>query len=212
MGTSMPRVDIPAKLTGGAAYVQDMRLPGMLHARAIRQPSVGREAAWISTPAPIERMQGVVKVVREGSYLAVVAEKEWQAIKAMRALAAAARWQETATLPDEATVLETIRALPARDIPVLTWKAPAGAPVKRLKARYTRPYMMHGAIGPSCAVAQLVDGMMTVWTHTPGRLSAARRAGRPAADAARNRFIASMSRAPAATAITAPTMSPATPR
>jgi nicotinate dehydrogenase subunit B len=167
IGTSMPRIDIPAKLTGGVAYVQDLRLPGMLHARAIRQPSVGAKLLDFDS-GPVERMTGVVKVVREGSYLAVVAEKEWQAIKAMRALAAAAKWEETATLPDEATVLEKIRGLPARDIPVLTWTATAAAPVKRLKARYTRPYLMHGAIGPSCAVAQLVDGRMTVWTHTQG--------------------------------------------
>jgi nicotinate dehydrogenase subunit B len=167
MGTPMPRVDVPAKLTGGAAYVQDIRLPGMLHARAIRQPSVGAKLLDFDI-GPVERMSGVVKVVREGSYLAVVAEKEWKAVKAMRALAAAAKWEETATLPDQATVLNTIRGLPARDIPVLTWKASAGAPVKRLRARYTRPYMMHGAIGPSCAVAHLVEGKMTVWTHTQG--------------------------------------------
>jgi CO/xanthine dehydrogenase Mo-binding subunit len=167
MGTPMPRVDIPAKVTGGASYVQDLRLPGMLHARAVRQPSAGAVLGEFDS-GPVERMKGVVKVVREGSYLAVVAEQEWQAIKAMRALAAVAPWQETATLPDEATVTDTIRALPARDIPILTWTAPAGAPVKRIKARYTRPYMMHGSIGPSCAVAQLVDGMMTVWTHTQG--------------------------------------------
>lgn len=167
MGTSMPRVDIPAKLTGGASYVQDIRLPGMLHARAVRQPSVGAKLLAFD-PGPIERMKGVVKVVREGSYLAVVAEKEWQAVKALRALEAAAKWEETASLPDEATVLETIRALPARDIPVLGLKNEAGAPVKRLKARYTRPYMMHGAIGPSCAVAHFVDGKVTVWSHTQG--------------------------------------------
>jgi nicotinate dehydrogenase subunit B len=167
MGTPMPRIDIPAKLTGGVAYLQDLRLPGMLHARAVRQPSVGARLLDFDT-APVERMAGVVKVVREGSYLAVVASKEWQAIKAMRALASAAKWEETATLPDQATVLETIQALPARDIPVLTWKGPAGAPVKRLQARYTRPYLMHGSIGPSCSVAQLVDGTMTVWTHTQG--------------------------------------------
>ena len=125
MGRSMPRVDIPAKLTGGAAYVQDLRLPGMLHARAVRQPSVGAKLLDFDT-GPVERMNGVVKVVRDGNYLAVVAEKEWQAIKAMRALEAAAKWQETATLPDQATILDTIRALPARDIPVLTWQAPAG--------------------------------------------------------------------------------------
>ncbi len=167
MGTSMPRVDISAKLAGGAAYVQDIRLPGMLHGRAIRQPSVGARLLEFDT-GPIERMPGVVKVVREGSYLGVIAVKEWQAIKAMRALSAAAKWQETARLPDEATVLDTIRALPAKDIPVLAWAAPAGPAVKRLKARYTRPYIMHGAIGPSCAVAQLVDRRMTVWTHTQG--------------------------------------------
>jgi nicotinate dehydrogenase subunit B len=167
IGASMPRVDIPAKLTGGAAYVQDLRLPGMLHARAIRQPSVGAKLLDFDT-APVERMPGVVKVVREASYLAVVAEGEWQAIKAMRALATEAKWQETATLPDEATVLEKLRALPAKDISVLNWSAPAGAPAKRLQARYTRPYMMHGAIGPSCAVAWFADGQMTVWTHSQG--------------------------------------------
>lgn len=167
MGTPLPRVDIPAKLTGGQAYVQDMRLPGMLHARAIRQPSVGAKLLDFDT-GPIEKMPGVVKVVREGSYLAVVARKEWQAIKAMRALEAAAQWRETASLPDQATVLDLLRGLPARDIPVLDWNGEAGAPVKRMKARYTRPYLMHGAIGPSCAVAQLVDGTMTVWTHTQG--------------------------------------------
>jgi nicotinate dehydrogenase subunit B len=167
MGTPMPRIDIPAKLTGGVAFLQDLRLPGMLHARAIRQPSVGARLLDFDT-SPIERMPGVVKVVREGSYLAVVAGKEWQAIKAMRALTTASQWEETATLPDEATVLDTIRALPSREIPVLTWKAEAGAPVKRLKARYTRPYLMHGAIGPSCSVALFDGGTMTVWTHTQG--------------------------------------------
>ncbi|HEY2132075.1 MAG TPA: molybdopterin cofactor-binding domain-containing protein [Acetobacteraceae bacterium] len=167
MGRPMPRIDIPAKLTGSAAYVQDLRLPGMLHARAIRQPSVGAKLLEFDT-APVERLPGVVKIVREGNYLAVVAAKEWQAIKAMRALAAAAKWQETASLPEESTILQTIRSLPTRDIPVLTWKADAGAPERRLQARYTRPYVMHGAIGPSCAVAQLIDGTMTVWTHSQG--------------------------------------------
>ncbi len=167
MGTSMPRIDIPAKLTGGAAYIQDLRLPAMLHARAIRQPTPGAVLLAVDT-APVQRLPGVVKVVREGSYLAVVAMKEWQAIKAMRVLATLAQWQRTAALPDEATVLQTIRSLPAHDIPVLTWTGPAGSPAKRLQARYTRPYIMHGSIGPSCALAHLVDGHMTVLTHSQG--------------------------------------------
>lgn len=167
MGKPMPRVDIPAKLTGGAAYVQDMRLPGMLHARVIRQPSPDAVLLAVD-PGPISQMQGVVKVLRRGNWLGVVARTEWQAVRAMRALAAASIWEETASFPDEATVPETIRALPARDIPILNWSAATAPATTRLKARYTRPYLMHGAIGPSCAVAQWDNEVMTVWTHTQG--------------------------------------------
>jgi nicotinate dehydrogenase subunit B len=167
MGTAMPRIDIPAKLTGGAAYVQDMRLPGMLHARAVRQPSAGAVLLRADTDG-VARMPGVVRVVREASYLAVVAEREWQAIKAMRALAASVEWQESATLPVQADAPALIRSLLARDIPVLNWTNPAAPAVKRISALYTRPYQMHGAIGPSCALAVSGDDGVTVWTHTQG--------------------------------------------
>ncbi len=172
IGQPMPRVDIPGKVTGGAAYVQDLRLPGMLHARIVRQPSAGAVLRDVDAGAA-ERMAGVVKVVREGSFLAVIATSEWPAIKAARALAAAAHWDETARLPDENTIIETIRALPARDIAVLNWQAPSAPAVRHLTARYSKRYLMHASIGPSCAVAHLTqtdDGtkLMTVWTHTQG--------------------------------------------
>jgi nicotinate dehydrogenase subunit B len=182
MGKPMPRVDIPAKLTGGAAFVQDMRPAGMLHGRAVRQPSPGAELVRVDIDT-VARMPGVVKVVREKHYLAVVATREWQAIKAMRALAASAVWRESATLPVQSEAAAVIRGLPARDIPVLTWTnpsgpapfgpapfgpAPSGPAAKRISARYTRPYQMHGAIGPSCALAVFNDDGLTVWTHTQG--------------------------------------------
>jgi nicotinate dehydrogenase subunit B len=167
MAMPMPRIDIPAKLTGGAAYVQDMRPAGMLHARAVRQPSPGAVLLSVDTDA-VAGMPGVMKVLRDGNYLAVVAKKEWQAIKAMRALTASAEWRETATLPEQAKAAEIIRSLPARDIPVLTWSNPAMPPIRRISARYTRPYQMHGAIGPSCALAVYSDDGVTVWTHTQG--------------------------------------------
>ncbi len=167
MGTALPRIDIPAKLSGGAAFVQDLRPEGMLHARAIRQPSAGAELLTADTDA-VALMPGVLKVVKQGSYLAVVAVKEWHAIKAMRALAASATWRESATLPDQRQAAAVIRGLPARDIPVLNWSHPAAPEVKRISARYTRPYQMHGAIGPSCALALYDDSGLTVWTHTQG--------------------------------------------
>ena len=80
MGQPIPRVDIPAKVTGGAAYVQDMRLPGMVHARIVRPPSYGAQLTDCDTSA-IEKLPGVVKVIRDGNFLAVVAAKEFLAVK-----------------------------------------------------------------------------------------------------------------------------------
>ena len=166
IGTPMPRVDIAAKVTGGVAFIQDMRLPGMLHARAVHAPG-GAALRHVDTDA-VARMPGVVKVVQEGSYLAVVAEREWQAVKAWYALSAAAEWEKPAPLPQPASIHQTLLALPAKDIEVLRWSAPAAAPGMLFSARYTRPYLMHASIGPSCALALFEDGAMTVWTHTQG--------------------------------------------
>ena len=85
IGQSVPRVDIPAKVTGGVAYVQDLRLPGMLHARVVRPPSYSAQLTDCDSTA-VEQLPGVVKVVRDGNFLAVVTEKEFQAVKAMLAL------------------------------------------------------------------------------------------------------------------------------
>jgi nicotinate dehydrogenase subunit B len=167
VGTSLPRVDIPGKLTGGVAYVQDMRLPGMLHARVVRQPSPGARLRSVDTEL-IEEMAGVEKVVRDGDYLAVVATREWQAVQAWRALSNSAQWSEDAKLPEQNSVHSTLQALPAREIEVLTWTGVAAAPVQRLQARFTKPYLMHGSIGPSCAVAVSTDEGVAVWTHTQG--------------------------------------------
>ncbi|GAC1338779.1 MAG: xanthine dehydrogenase family protein molybdopterin-binding subunit [Acetobacteraceae bacterium] len=167
IGTPVPRANIPPMVTGGQAYLQDMRLPGMLHARIVRQPRPGASIAALDTK-PIETAPGVVQVVRDGNFLAVVAVGEWQAIKAARALAAAVRWEGGAPFPDGATVLERIAAAPHRDIPILDRSGASDPAAKQLKARYTKPYVMHGSIGPSCAVAQLDGGMMTVWSHTQG--------------------------------------------
>jgi nicotinate dehydrogenase subunit B len=167
MGERIQRVDIPAKVTGGAAYVQDFRPDGMVHARVVRPPSYGAKLVEVES-AGVEKMPGVVKVVRDGSFLAVIAEREFQAIEAMRALAAAARWQETAKLPDMDGLPAMLEALPSQDITVLDQRLLNAGGVKSLSATFTRPYLSHGSIGPSCAVALLDNDAMTVWTHTQG--------------------------------------------
>jgi len=167
IGKSMSRVDIPAKVTGGAAYVQDLRLPGMVHARVVRPPSYGARLRELQTAA-VERMPGVLKVVRDGSFVAVVAAHEYEAIQAMRALAAAARWEERATLPEQAEFYAYLQKLPADVIVDLDRQAGVSPGAHSFEASYRRPYQMHGAIGPSCAVALFKDGALTVWTHSQG--------------------------------------------
>jgi len=167
MGRRIQRVDIPAKVTGGAAYVQDMRPDGMVHARVVRPPSYGAELIEADSSA-VAKMPGLLKIVRDGNFLAVIAEREFQAIEAMRALAAVARWRETAKLPDAAALPAFLQTLPAQDITVLDQKAPGSSGTKSLSASYSRPYLSHGSIGPSCAVARLDADALTVWTHTQG--------------------------------------------
>jgi nicotinate dehydrogenase subunit B len=167
MGQPIPRVDIPAKVTGGAAYVQDMRLPGMVHARIVRPPSYGAQLTELDTSA-VGKLPGVIKVVRDGNFIAVVAAKEFQAIKAMAALSSAAKWRETATLPKQDDLPRVLTSLPSQDFTIFEQSNPSVTGVKTVEATYTRPYQAHGSIGPSCAVAQFSDGVMTVWTHTQG--------------------------------------------
>jgi CO/xanthine dehydrogenase Mo-binding subunit len=168
IGNSLPRVDIPAKLTGGASYVQDMRMARMVHARVVRPPAYGARLLSADIQA-VQRMAGVLKVIVDGNYLAVVAADEWQAILAMRALSASAKWAKGRALPAAAGIQATLRALPAQDIVVEDKRAPGGAiAVATIKNRYTKQYVLHGSIGPSCSVAVLDDGQLTVWTHTQG--------------------------------------------
>ena len=166
IGKDLPRIDIPAKLTGGAAYVQDLRLPGMLQARIVRGPSDGTRLRPGDLEA-VARLPGVVQVVRDGDFTAILAEAEWPAILALQRLQAAG-WDRTAPPLPDADPLAALQASAAQLIIVQDVRGPNSAAAQTVKARYTRPWLLHGAIGPSCAVALCQDGQYTVWTHTQG--------------------------------------------
>ncbi len=167
MGQSMPRVDIPAKLTGNPIYVQDLRLAGMVHARVVRPPSYGARLRSLDT-SDVEQMPGVLKIVRDGNYLAVLAEREYQAIMAMRALAKAATWEEQPTLPAQADLYAFIQRQPSQDTVILGSQTSPDLGAGAIEATFRRPYQMHGSIGPSCAVGLAKDDLVTVWTHSQG--------------------------------------------
>jgi len=171
VGTSVKRFDIPKKVTGGLAYVQDMRPAGMLHGRVVRPPRYGSKLDGVDEAAA-KAMPGVVAVVRDGSFLGVVAAREEQAIAARAALIKSARWTLGPALPDPAAIHEHLLSLPAEATVISDKRAPALANVPAgaqvMEATYRKPYMSHGSIGPSCALAEFKDGKVTVWTHSQG--------------------------------------------
>src|SRR5437867_5341708 len=141
----------------------------MVFGRVVRPPSPGAQLLAVDEAA-IRGLAGVVAVVRDGSFRAVAAEREEQAIRAREALARSARWAETESLPPTGDAL--YRHMMSSTVPgetVVEKTSPlVAAPVKTLEALYTRPYQCHGSIGPSCAVAQWQDGKLAVWTHSQG--------------------------------------------
>ena len=168
VGQSIHRFDIPDKVTGGKTYVQDIRMPGMLHARIVRPPRYGAKLDSFDE-SKARAIKGVVAVLRDGSFLGVVAEREEQAIKARVALIKDAKWSGGTPVPDPDRLYEALQAMPSEPKVVNQKQGPApAASAHVVEATYTRPYGNHGAIGPSCAVAEFKDGKLTVWSHTQG--------------------------------------------
>ena len=168
-GTDVPRLDLPDKVAGRPRYVQDLRLPGQWYARVLRPPSPGARLRELD---PAVGGDGVT-VVRDGSFLAVAGPDEAAVLRAAERVRAKAVWAETDTLPDEDDLDAFLRAGPHETIEVAadgvndgTATAVAGT---RVAATYSRPFVAHASIAPSCAVACWhPDGRVEVWTHSQG--------------------------------------------
>ena len=172
IGRSVPRPDIQAKVLGEAIFVQELRPKGMLFGQVVRPPNHSARLQSVNL-SRVEKMPGVVKVVRNGSFLGVIAKREAQAQAAAQALQSNCEWQVPQNLPGtqemQAWLLQT-----KPDVIIPTKKqtransASANTPVVRVvEAQYYRPYHMHGSIGTSAAMATLgADGVLTVQTHS----------------------------------------------
>jgi len=165
VGTSLARLDILSKITGKPSYVQDMVLPGLLHGRITRPPGPRARLKSVDLKE-VAQMPGVVAVVRDGSFLGVVAQREEQAIRAERRLARIAQWDAGAPLPDnDPRRLQTLEA----ETEVINEKGdPATTGAQQLSAEYTKPYIAHASLAPSCAIAQQDGGKLKIWTHSQG--------------------------------------------
>jgi nicotinate dehydrogenase subunit B len=173
VGKPIPRVDIPANVTGALTFVHDLRLPGMLHGRVVRPPVPGVEispairATFVSVDRrSIEHIPGVVDAVVDGDFVGVIAEREENAESAARDLKVTwKQWRDG--LADFSNLERAIREHPSKprvlndEGDVVSARASAA---KSLSATYVWPYQMHASIGPSCAVADVSAGQCTVWS------------------------------------------------
>jgi nicotinate dehydrogenase subunit B len=166
IGRSLPRPDLPAKITGHHRHLQDLVLPSMLHARVIRPPAHG--ATLVSVDESSIAGLGGARVVRIRSFLAVVAEREWDALRAAGALKA--QWSAGTGLPDHAKEFESMRTgaiVRDQEVAKRGDLSALGAPpagTRTLAGTYRWPMQTHGSIGPSCGVADVRADRVTVWS------------------------------------------------
>jgi nicotinate dehydrogenase subunit B len=164
IGRAVRRRDIPAKVTGRHRFVHDMVLPGMLHGRAIRPPAVGATLLAVDETS-VASIPGV-RVVRIGSFLGVCAEREWDAVRAAKALKTS--WSPGTGLPEQARLYAGIRATPVVRDEVLASRGDVTSAFagggRTLAATYEWPIQSHACMGPSCAVAEVTADRATIWT------------------------------------------------
>jgi len=172
VGRPVPRLDIPAKVTGKLTYVHDMRVPGMLHARLVPPPYLGRDSGGMVASSlesvdesSVAKVRSLVKIVVIKDFVAVVARREEDAILASRLLKG--NWKAPPALGSMASLTDALASQPSKQRPLSkkgdTDKALAAAK-HTVKATYVWPYQMHGSIGPSCGLADWKDQKLTVWS------------------------------------------------
>lgn len=169
LGKSVRRLDIPLLATGRLEFVQNVRVPGMLHGRVVRPPAVGATVVSVDESS-VANMPGVVKVVVRHDFVGVVAAKPWQAVQAAATLKVT--WTPGIGLPPQASFHDRLRnQQPTRDTLLLDSKdvnQKASQAAHVLKATYLHPYQMHGSMGSSCAVADVQGEHATLWSSTQG--------------------------------------------
>jgi CO/xanthine dehydrogenase Mo-binding subunit/aerobic-type carbon monoxide dehydrogenase small subunit (CoxS/CutS family) len=165
-GRSAPRLDFPDKVTGRPKFLHDLVLPDMAYGRVVRPPA---RAANLTEVADLD-LDSRVSLVRDGSFLGVVAETDRAALRAAGQVARAARWQMSPSLPDSDDLRAFLLSAPSHDETVADQPAgdAAGPAARTLTAEFSRPFVAHASVAPSCAIARWDGGAVTVWCHSQG--------------------------------------------
>lgn len=167
VGRSLPRLDLPAKVTG-PAFIHDIAPDNLLHARVLRQPWRGAELVALDEAAVRKAAGGPVDILREGNYVAVLADQEYVVMRAVETARAIARWDGGVKSPAGVGEPDWLKSQPSQDRTVTVGEPPRGPRERTLEALYTRPFLTYGSIGPCCGLAEFNDGALKVWSHCQG--------------------------------------------
>ena len=168
VGNSVQRVDIPDKVFAHPRFIHDSALPGMLHGRVLRSELSAAKLTGLKEDGA-RAIAGLIAIVRDGNFAGVVSETEDGAEAALGALRKGAAWSPGETLPDENGLAEFLKGQPLETTVIDKRTAPGTVEKKRtIRRQYTRPYIAHASIAPSCAMAQWTGDRVRVWTHSQG--------------------------------------------
>ena len=167
VGRNLPRLDLPAKLTG-EAFIHDTAPAGLVHARVLRRPWRGARLAALDESAVRKAAKAPIGILREGDFVAFTADSETAVMRAAAAARALARWDGGEPAPADVGAPDWLRAQPSRDRTVETGQTGRAPQGPMIEARYSRPFLTYASIGPSCALAKLEDGALKVWSHSQG--------------------------------------------
>src|SRR5262249_10561949 len=164
IGANSARLDLPAKVFGQSAFIHDMQIEGMVHARVVRQPNRGATINSVDEKAIRRAAKTPIEFVRHGNFLAILGDTETEVEAAGVAAVNHVTWRNveapTATQQEANWLLQR----PAVDRPFGAEPAdPKGR--ERFERTYTRGYLAHASISPSCGLALYKNGKLTVWMH-----------------------------------------------
>lgn len=166
-GHSVQRVDIPDKVFARPRFIHDHALPELVHGRVLR-PDISGARLIALDEGTAHAVSGLIAIVRDGGFAGVVADSEVAVEAALKALRRGATWSAGEPLPDENDLAGFLRSQPVETTIIDTRAAATTKAARTLRRQYTRPYIAHGSIAPSCAMAGWDGDRVHVWTHSQG--------------------------------------------
>ena len=168
VGKAVPRQDIEMMVTGKHVYVQDLRFPGMVHARIIRPPNYQSKLLKVDESGLRSNVSGVLKTVVNGSFVGVITEREYQAVKAEKYLQEHCEWARSSMIEDK-DLFSTIETIAEKPVNIRNeGDITSVSNTETISARYTKPYIKHGSMGPACSVAMYDGDILHIWSHSQG--------------------------------------------